>query len=167
MTAAALLWQTRVNNDREDRRIALESTERDQARRHSVRDHWREERKEAHTALLADFEAAAKDLSRQTRREEDEPSGVSEALTQRLSEHFATVQMLSLGDTRTAAEKAFEAFARADNEAWTFALIGGITEADDDEMRVKAQTAVLEFRKVVALYLDAVRKEIGTDEDGV
>jgi hypothetical protein len=77
------------------------------------------------------------------------------------------VQILSLAETRVAAEQAFAAFVSADTEVWHFALLGGGSEADDHNLRRTAQGAIADLRKLTALYLDAVRIEIGTDEDGV
>jgi hypothetical protein len=164
VTACALLWQSRLNNDREDRRHRLEVADRSRDRRHAIRDHWREERRDAHVALLADFEAVAKELERQIMFG-SEVGGIDDGLVEQVREHFASVQILSLADTRTAAEEAFAAFTHADGAAWGLVAIGvrrGETEA---ELRRGVRTAIADLKKATARYLDAVRKEIGTDED--
>lgn len=168
VTAAALLWQNAVNNRRDDKRRVLEASERDRDRRYVVIDQWRGERKVAHAALLADFEAAADELSRQLSRisNADVPVGLADEVTQEVREHFAAVQILSLPSTRTVAEEAFKAFNRADMDTWAYLALSDDPPTEDDKRSLKAPalTAVEELRKASAIYLDAVRKEIGTEE---
>lgn len=168
VTAVALLWQNRVNNKREDRRRAGDADERERERRYAVRDHWREERKEAHAALLADFQSARDELHRQVNQSgHDAPgAGLDSKFVQEAQEHLAAVQMLSLNVTREAAEAAFDAFTGADGGAFAYRILLGkrLTE-EDRERRMEARRALIKLRTEHVAYLDAVRKELGTESD--
>lgn len=178
VTAVALVWQNRENNKRDDRRRADDAAERERerqasaareanARRHSIRDHWREERKEAHAAYLATIESANTQFERQILglSIDDDSAGISNEMVQEVRESLAAVQILSLPLTRQRAEEAFERLKKTDAAVFGFRVLQGIKLTAEDRARRDEARGELETLKLArAEYLDAVRQELGTEE---
>lgn len=186
ITAVALTWQNRQNNVRDEARRKDDANERDKDRQHSTRqaeqlrrealgDHWREERKQAHVALLASFQQAYDFLNSLTgmgiqatglfdvepdqEAETDFPGELSTSMRSQL----ATVQVLATTSTSAAAQAAFDAFNHAEIEAF-MAEYARHSHTEDvfkdrvDRARYHLATAVSHRDD----YLAAVREELGT-----
>lgn len=97
--------------------------------------------------------------------DDDEPTGLPEEVTQQIREHLAAVQILSLPSTRMVAEAAFARYSEADLATWASGAEAESFPAEyHEEFRVTAKGAIADLRTATALYLNFLRKEIGTDE---
>lgn len=189
VTGVFLTGQNFLNNRRDDKRRTDDATERqaerefqskqtEQARADARRETWREERMNAHEALITHLRAAvaecrihsvrfsAKNGEWIGRDEHWREGLLTTAQRDALDDAVARVEIVASEDCRRLAEEATDVLRQIEMKFWLLSLIYAANGDEDLGKRLEALAGVrsesTELRKAVNRYIAAARNDLGT-----